>query len=127
MSGRVEVNGADARGTVPLGKDGRGPRAEGRPSVAGPFDADLYSSVNMVLLLYTRRGCHLCEAAEDMVAAHAQAAAVEIIDVDADPDLQRLYGLRVPVLAADGAVVMEGRFDEPELARLLKSAGSSRR
>jgi len=81
----------------------------------------------MMLLLYTRRGCHLCEAAEDMVAAHARAAAVEILDIDADPDLQRLYGLRVPVLTADGTVVLEGRFDEPALARLLNSAGSSRR
>jgi glutaredoxin len=77
----------------------------------------------MALLLYTRRGCHLCEAAEDMVAAHALAAAVKILDVDADPDLQRLYGLRVPVLTADGTVVLEGRFDEPALARLLNSAG----
>ncbi len=81
----------------------------------------------MVILLYTRRGCHLCEAAEDMVAAHAQGAAVEILDVDADPLLQQLYGLRVPVLMADGTVVMEGRFDEPALARLLNSTGSSRR
>jgi glutaredoxin len=81
----------------------------------------------MVMLLYTRRGCHLCEAAEDMVAAHAHSAAVEILDVDADPLLQQRYGLRVPVLTADGTVVMEGRFDEPALARLLNSTGSSRR
>ncbi len=79
------------------------------------------------MVLYTRRGCHLCEAAEDMVAAHAQGAAVEIFDVDADPLLQQRYGLRVPVLTADGTVLMEGRFDEPDLARLLASAGSSRR
>jgi len=77
----------------------------------------------MVLLLYTRRGCHLCEAAEDMVAAHARAASVEIIDVDGESDLQRLYGLRVPVLMSDGMVVMEGRFDEPALARLLRVDG----
>jgi hypothetical protein len=77
----------------------------------------------MVLLLYTRRGCHLCEAAEDMVAAHARAATVEIIDVDGESDLQRLYGLRVPVLMSDGMVVMEGRFDEPALARLLRVDG----
>jgi len=77
----------------------------------------------MVLLLYTRRGCHLCEAAEDMVAAHARAASVEIIDVDGESDLQQLYGLRVPVLMSDGTVVMEGRFDEPALARLLRADG----
>jgi len=95
--------------------------------MADPSNSVRYPNENMMLLLYTRRGCHLCEAAEDMVAAHARAAAVEILDIDADPDLQRLYGLRVPVLTADGMVVMEGRFDEPALSRLLNSAGSSRR
>jgi glutaredoxin len=79
----------------------------------------------MVMLLYTRRGCHLCEAAEDMVAAHAHSAAVEILDVDADPLLQQRYGLRVPVLTADGTVVMEGRFDESALARLLTAPASA--
>jgi glutaredoxin len=79
----------------------------------------------MVMVLYTRRGCHLCEAAEDMVAAHALSAAVEILDVDADPLLQQRYGLRVPVLTADGTVVMEGRFDEPALARLLTAPASA--
>ena len=73
----------------------------------------------MRLLLYTRRGCHLCETAEDILAAHARPGTLKTIDIDEDPDLQRLYGSRVPVLAADGRVVMEGRFDEPELARLL--------
>ena len=101
-------------------------------SVNGPRDAfheaglsslPLYSSETMTMLLYTRRGCHLCESAEDMLAAHARPGAVEIVDVDADPDLQRLYGSRVPVLAKDGSVMMEGRFDEPELARLVHAEG----
>ena len=77
----------------------------------------------MVLLLYTRRGCHLCEAAEDMLGVHARAGTVEIIDVDGESDLQSRYGSRVPVLVANGTVVMEGRFHESELARLLNSAG----
>ena len=81
----------------------------------------------MVIVLYTRRGCHLCEAAEDMLVVHAPAATVKIVDIDADPDLQRLYGLRVPVLMADDTVAMEGRFDEAALARLMNPAGSSRR
>jgi hypothetical protein len=93
--------------------------------MADRADSFRYPNENMVMLLYTRRGCHLCEVAEDMVAAHARAAAVEIHDVDADPDLQRLYGLRVPVLTADGTVVMEGRFDEAALVRLLTAPASA--
>jgi hypothetical protein len=91
--------------------------------MAVPSGSARYPNENMVLLLYTRRGCHLCEAAEDMVAAHTRAAAVEILDVDANPDLQRLYGLRVPVLMADGTVVLEGRFDESVLARFMNGDG----
>jgi len=75
----------------------------------------------MVFSLYTRRGCHLCEAAEDMLAARGLAAAVEFIDIDAHPKVQGLYGSRVPVLTADGVVVMEGRFDEAELAGRMRS------
>ena len=62
-----------------------------------------------------------------MLVAHARAGTVEIIDVDGESDLQSRYGSRVPVLVANGTVVMEGRFDEPELARHLSSAESSRR
>jgi len=75
----------------------------------------------MVFSLYTRRGCHLCEAAEDMLAAWGFAAAVEFVDIDAHPEMQGLYGSRVPVLTADGVVVMEGRFDEAELAGRMRS------
>lgn len=78
------------------------------------------------MVLYTRRGCHLCEAAEDMLAVHARAGLVEIVDVDGESDLQHRYGSRVPVLAAGGTVVMEGRFDESELVRLLTAPASAR-
>ncbi len=56
-----------------------------------------------------------------MLVAQARAGTVEIIDVDGESELQSRYGSRVPVLVVNGTVVMEGRFDEPELARLLTS------
>ena len=74
----------------------------------------------MTLVLYTRRGCHLCEEAEDVLAGMGRAVAV--VDVDADPAANSAYGLRVPVLAAGGRVLMEGRFDPRRLARLLSEA-----
>jgi glutaredoxin len=77
----------------------------------------------MRIVLYSRRGCHLCEQAEDMLAAHAPKIAV--IDVDASADLAREFGARVPVVEGDGRVLIEGRFDEPELlARLAGARGS---
>lgn len=75
-----------------------------------------------VIMLYTRRGCHLCEAAWDVLAPLGPALAAEIVpcDVDADPALTTLYGDRVPVLVVDGAVVLEGRFDERDVLRALR-------
>jgi glutaredoxin len=73
------------------------------------------------VVLYSRRGCHLCEEAEDMLAIHWPAAS--LVDVDTDADARDCFGMRVPVLAIDGVVVMEGRFDEPALARVLPSPG----
>jgi glutaredoxin len=77
----------------------------------------------MRVVLYSRRGCHLCEQAEDMVATLWPAVAV--VDVDAHSGDQDRFGLRVPVLEIDDAVVMEGRFEEAVLIRLL-TAGDER-
>ena len=46
--------------------------------------------------------------------------AVQLVDVDADPTLQRRWGMRVPVLLLDGALVCSARLDTPELLRLLR-------
>ena len=46
---------------------------------------------------------------------------VDIVDVDADPELLRRHGLHVPVLLLDGTVVCRHRLDAPELRRLLRA------
>lgn len=55
-----------------------------------------------------------------MLAAHGPSGTLTTIDIDGDADLRQKYGTRVPVLVADGVTVMEGRFDEIELARRLR-------
>ncbi|MEX0671620.1 MAG: glutaredoxin family protein [Pirellulales bacterium] len=71
----------------------------------------------MPFVLYSRRGCHLCDQAEELLFFHGVDAAV--IDVDSDDAARERFGLRVPVLEIDGVVAMEGRFDECELVRVL--------
>ena len=56
--------------------------------------------------VYTRAGCHLCEAA---IATASRIAAetgsvVTTVDVDADPEDQAEYGDLVPVILVDGHV-----------------------
>jgi len=46
--------------------------------------------------------------------------AIELVDVDSDPELARRHGLNVPVLLLDGAVVCRHRLDPAELKRLLR-------
>lgn len=71
----------------------------------------------MKVVLFTRRGCHLCERVEDMLGWHAPGA--DIIDVDASPDHAARYGLRVPVLQIDGVDLLEGRIEEAALVAVL--------
>ncbi len=45
---------------------------------------------------------------------------LDVVDVDADPELVRRYGLHVPVLLLDGSLVCRHRLDVPELRRILR-------
>ena len=44
---------------------------------------------------------------------------LEVLDVDADPQLERRHSWHVPVLLLDGTVVCRHRLDREELLRLL--------
>jgi hypothetical protein len=77
----------------------------------------------MGLTLVSRTDCELCDRfLEELEALRARAPIppVEVLDVDADATLQRRWGLKVPVLLLDGALVCGPRLDAPELLRLLR-------
>lgn len=70
-----------------------------------------------VVTLYVRRGCHLCEAAEQVAAGVAGrfGAVFERRDIDGprtDAVLRAHYDTAVPVLHVDGVEVARGRIDE---------------
>ena len=70
-----------------------------------------------------RRDCELCEELLADLAALARRVAlppIDVLDVDADAELLRRYGVHVPVLLLDGEVVCRHRLDVPELKRLLR-------
>ena len=79
------------------------------------------------LTLVSRRYCHLCY---DMEAALLPLAAefgvaVEIVDVDDDPELEALYNERVPVLLYQGAELCHYFLDVAKVSACLNrvSAG----
>jgi len=75
------------------------------------------------LTVVHRDGCGLCE---EMIADLQKLGRslalppLEIVDVDSDTELQRRYGVQVPVLLLDGTKVCHFRLDEEELRRLLR-------
>jgi predicted thioredoxin/glutaredoxin len=75
------------------------------------------------LTIVHREECELCDQMVAQLTALGRREVlppIEVVDVDADPDLQRRYGLNVPVLLLDGTVVCRQRLDAPELLRILR-------
>ena len=56
------------------------------------------------MTIYSRKGCHLCERAESIVAQARNKIPfdLEIVDIDSDPMLKQSYNEKVPVVAIDG-------------------------
>ena len=72
--------------------------------------------------LYSRPGCHLCEAARESVDRVASALGLEWedVDVDTDPELARRHAEEIPVVLVDGVPRDFWQIDERRLARLLR-------
>lgn len=85
----------------------------------------------LLLTLYGRTWCHLCEdmraALDELIGAlHADGAMtdavgvqVDVIDIDADPLLQARYDEQVPVLVLDGVELCHHRLDYRRVADAL--------
>jgi glutaredoxin len=75
------------------------------------------------LTIYSRPGCHLCEAMKATVQRAAgvsrEPVKIDEIDISTDADLEARYGLDIPVLLVDGKRVAKYRVTEQELRRML--------
>ena len=73
--------------------------------------------------IYSRPGCHLCDEMKAIVEQAARAmtppAAIDVIDIASDPDLESRYGLEIPVLLVNGKKAAKYRVSEEELRRIL--------
>jgi glutaredoxin len=54
--------------------------------------------------LFRAQGCHLCESAERVLARVREDVPFELdeVDITGDPELERRYRERIPVVAVDG-------------------------
>ena len=79
-------------------------------------------------MLYGKAGCHLCDEAREVVAGvRAQHPFdLEEVDVSTDPELNRVYGERIPVLALDGEELFELHVDGDALREALGRVASAR-
>jgi hypothetical protein len=73
--------------------------------------------------MYTRRGCHLCDAAWVRLeqARRRYGFRLSAADVDASPELAAAFGQCVPVVTVNGKVRFRGAVNTVLLARLLRA------
>lgn len=78
--------------------------------------------------LLGRSGCHLCDAARDVVlrVAAEAGAVVQEVDVDTRTDLRERYSDLVPVVLVNGVEHSHWRVDEGRLRAALATAKSRR-
>jgi hypothetical protein len=74
-----------------------------------------------VWTVYSRADCSLCEQLLDELAellGPEAATAVQVVDIEGRPELERKYGTRIPVLLADGEFVCAYRLDAERVRAL---------
>jgi hypothetical protein len=77
----------------------------------------------MILTVYSRPGCHLCDDMMSVIerVARRTAVTVEVIDISTDAELESRYGLEIPVLNVNGKKAAKYRVSEDELIRILRA------
>ena len=73
------------------------------------------------VVVYSRRGCHLCEIVkETLLKLHRRGGFTwREVDVDSDEALRRQFNDEVPVVFIDGRKAFKYRMDEREFLRKL--------
>jgi glutaredoxin len=77
----------------------------------------------IVLTIYSRPGCHLCEVMKETVERAVRASRLEVsieeIDVSNDAELEARYRIEIPVLMVDGKKAAKYRVTEWDVSRML--------
>jgi glutaredoxin len=89
-----------------------------------PEDLRLGASGPLDVTLYSRPGCHLCEAAKTAIAPLLREfrAVLREVNIDDDPLLKERYGWDVPVLFIGSHKAAKHRVDLAQFRRQLQEA-----
>ena len=79
--------------------------------------------MNSKVVIYSRANCHLCEEAEKnvrevLIEIHFD---LEVIDINGDQELERLYGEEVPVITINGDMHDYYKVDKQRLLKALRA------
>jgi glutaredoxin len=81
----------------------------------------------IVVTIYSRPGCHLCEAAKSvMLASGCENLTFEEINIDENPDLCKRYQYDVPVVFINGTKAFKHSVDVREFKRKIRRLEESR-
>ena len=77
------------------------------------------------VLVYSRKGCHLCDVVKDtLIQLNGQTDFHwREIDIDTDPDLRQQYNDQVPVVFIDGRKAFKYHMTEQQFLRALAARG----
>lgn len=75
------------------------------------------------VLLYSRPGCGLCDEARTVIRAERARTvfAFEEVDISGDDELEREYGLRIPVVLLDGEESFEVTVEPNAFAEAVRA------
>ncbi len=77
----------------------------------------------MLVTLYSRPGCHLCEVALEAILSERSRTPFELREVDISDDdaLELEYGIRIPVVEVDGIERFEIEVDPAGFAAIVRA------
>jgi glutaredoxin len=76
----------------------------------------------VVIEIYSRPGCHLCDDAKDVIerVAGRFPVSLRVVNIEDDPELEATYGTEIPVVFVNGHKAFKYRVDERELEKKVK-------
>ena len=75
----------------------------------------------MLVTLFSRPGCHLCDVARGVILAERDRTAFDLVEVDVSTDdaLELDYGIRIPVVLIEGQEAFEIEVDAGQFHALV--------